>query len=70
MLDVGKIVNEINVSFTYPDVNMSLYGFFGKIFGDNRCMFKCVQNFFDLKNQEAMENLQKEIDEKFVIEYE
>lgn len=59
MLDVGKIVNEINVSFTYPDVNMSLYGFFGKIFGDNRCMFKCVQNFFDLKNQEAMENMFK-----------
>ena len=59
MLDVGKIVNEINVSFTYPDVNMSLYGFFGKIFGDNRCMFKCVQNFFDLKNQEAMANMFK-----------
>ena len=59
MLDVGKIVNEINVSFTYPDVNTSLYGFFGKIFGDNRCMFKCVQNFFDLKNQEAMANMFK-----------
>lgn len=57
MLDVGKIVNEIYVSFTYPDINMSLYGFFGKIFGDNRCFFKCVQNFFDLKDQEAMQNL-------------
>ena len=59
MLDVGKIVNEIYVSFTYQDINVSLYSFLGKIFGDNRCFFKCVQNFFDLKDQKAMENLFK-----------
>ena len=50
-----KLSEKIGLSNQYTDVNIMMYNFLADVFGEHRCMIKCVQNFRDLsKGMEDM----------------
>jgi hypothetical protein len=52
-----KLSERLDKFYEDLDVNASLYSLLGWVYGDNRCMLKCVQNFMDLGNIDDMKTM-------------
>ena len=54
IINPRTLCDKIEASFDAKDVNTMMLGFMADIFGLNKCMFVCIQNFLDLAKDESM----------------
>lgn len=54
LVNPQKLSEKIDTAMDYYEIGSSAYSLLGWIFQDNRCLFKCVQNFADLANPNEM----------------
>lgn len=54
LINPAKLAERLDTSRTYSDISSSVYSLLGWIYGDNRCMFKCIQNFADFSNGDGI----------------
>lgn len=47
LLNPAKLTERLDTARSFSDIGSSVYSLLGWIYGDNRCMFKCIQNFSD-----------------------
>lgn len=57
VINPQKLSERLDKFYEDTDVNASLYSLLGWVYGDNRCMLKCVQNFMDLGNLADMKTM-------------
>lgn len=57
IINPQKLSERLDKFYEDLDVNASLYSLLGWVYGDNRCMLKCVQNFMDLGNFDEMKTM-------------
>lgn len=54
LINPKNLMEKIDALLNYSDVNAMMLGFMADIYASNRCMMKCIQNFFDLTSQGSM----------------
>ena len=59
LLNPQKLFERIDTLTSYSDIKSNVLSFLSYVYTDNRCMFKCIQNFIDLSKRESMENMFK-----------
>lgn len=59
LLNPQKLYEKIEVLLGYSDIKSNLLSFLSYVYTDNRCMFKCIQNFIDLSSRKGMEDMFK-----------
>ena len=59
LLNPQKLFERIDTLTSYSDIKSNVLSFLSCVYTDNRCMFKCIQNFIDLSKRESMENMFK-----------
>lgn len=59
LLNPKKIYERIETILGYSDISSNMLSLLSCVYTDNRCMFKCIQNFIDLSNRDAMEDMFK-----------
>ena len=59
MINPRELANRLDTARSYSDINSSVYSLLGWIYGDNRCMFKCIQNFADFSNGKGIYDMFK-----------
>ena len=59
LLNPQKLFDRIETLTSYSDIKSNVLSFLSYVYTDNRCMFKCIQNFIDLSEKESMENMFK-----------
>lgn len=57
IINPQKLSERLDKFYEDLDVNASLYSLLGWVYGDNRCMLKCVQNFMDLGKFDEMKTM-------------
>jgi hypothetical protein len=59
LLNPQRLLDRLEVLMAYTDVKSNMLSFLGYIYRDNHCMFKCIQNFIDLSDRKAMDDMFK-----------
>lgn len=59
LINPAKLTERLDASRTFSDINSSVYSLLGWVYGDNRCMFKCIQNFADFSNGKGIYDMFK-----------
>lgn len=59
LLNPKKIYERIETILSYSDISSNMLSLLSYVYTDNRCMFKCIQNFIDLSKRDAMEDMFK-----------
>ena len=59
LVNPSQLLKTMDVILGYNDINSNLLSLLGTVYGDNRCLFKCIQNFINLSDRESMENMFK-----------
>ena len=59
LLNPKKIYERIETILGYSDISSNMLSLLSYVYTDNRCMFKCIQNFIDLSKRDAMEDMFK-----------
>ena len=57
IINPQRLSDRLDAFYEALDVNASVYSLLGWVYGDNRCMLKCVQNFMDLGNESGMSQM-------------
>lgn len=57
LINPMKLSEKINAFMEYSDVNSMLLGFMADMYAQNKCMFLCLQNFFDLNKIGSMADM-------------
>ena len=59
LLNPQKLFDRIETLTSYGDIKSNVLSFLSYVYTDNRCMFKCIQNFIDLSDKTSMDNMFK-----------
>ena len=59
LINPSQLLKTMDVILSYTDINSNLLSLLGTVYGDNRCLFKCIQNFINLADSKAMEDMFK-----------
>lgn len=54
LINPRNLMEKIDALLNYSDVNAMMLGFMADVYASNRCMMKCIQNFFDLTSEGSM----------------
>lgn len=57
LINPKNLMERIDGLLSSGDVNAMMLGFMADIYAFNRCMMKCIQNFFDLTRQGSMDEM-------------
>lgn len=57
IINPQRLSERLDAFYEALDVNASVYSLLGWVYGDNRCMLKCVQNFMDLGSDSGMSQM-------------
>jgi hypothetical protein len=57
LINPFKLSEKIKLGITYSDVNVTMFNFMVEVFKEHRCMIRCIQNFIDLSDRKAMEDM-------------
>lgn len=57
LINPMKLSEKINAFMEYSDVNSMLLGFMADMYAQNKCMFLCLQNFYDLNKIGSMADM-------------
>jgi hypothetical protein len=59
LINPSTLAGKLGLSTKYADVNVMMFNFLNELYGEHRCMTKCVQNFKDLSDRKGMEDMFK-----------
>jgi lysozyme family protein len=59
LINPSQLLKTMDVILSYTDINSNLLSLLGTVYGDNRCLFKCIQIFINLADSKAMEDMFK-----------
>lgn len=54
LINPRELTRRLDTARDNSDIGSSVYSLLGWIYGDNRCMFKCIQNFADFSNGDGI----------------
>lgn len=57
LINPMKLSEKVNAFLEYTDVNSMLLGFMADMYAQNKCMFLCLQNFYDLNKIGSMADM-------------